>query len=161
MRRRKLWKCFAVKRSIGIILLSSLAALGAEPVAALWPRAWALEIAGIYRRSRDASSILEVKAEGGRFLALLSGGAPSGAGAGGPADCYVRAVGKLHGKTLEGEFAAVEMPSFSYSRAAAEKERRKLKIVFGPNTAEVVEADTFGYCGLGAGFLGRYQKAAR
>jgi hypothetical protein len=36
-----------------------------------------------------------------------------------------------------------------YSKAQVKKENRRLTIIFAPDTAEVVQADTFGCCGLG------------
>jgi hypothetical protein len=75
-----------------------------------------------------------------------------------PADCYIRAIGKLEGKTLVANFAPVEIETFSYSEDQAKQEKRRLEIVFSPDSAEVTRADTFGYCGLGASFLGHYRR---
>ena len=117
-----------------------------------------LDITGTYTCSQRSASTLEIKAEGSDYVVSLSGGSSPAAGAAAPADCYVRARGKLHGKTLTAEFVSIETDTFSYSAAQAEHEKRQLTIVFNPGSAEVVRADTFGYCGVDSNFVGHYQR---
>jgi len=115
-------------------------------------------IAGVYTAGYGAPSRLEVRMEATHYVVLLSGGGSEATGAAPPADCYVRAKGTLHGRTLTANFMSVETDTFSYSQAQAEKEKRTLKIVFGQNTADVIHVDTFGYCGLGSSFVGHYRR---
>ena len=77
-------------------------------------------------------------------------------GAASAADCVVEARGELTGGVLRARFGPVETDGFSYGAAQAAEEGRTLEIVFEPQAAEVVAADTFGYCGLDAEFAGRY-----
>ena len=53
-------------------------------------------------------------------------------------------------------FLAILFENSSYSSFHS-KNVRTVEIVFEPGAAEVVAADTFGYCGLGAEFAGRYR----
>jgi len=115
-------------------------------------------ITGVYTAGHGAPSTLEVRVEATHYVVLLSGGGSEAARAAPPADCYVRAKGTLHGRTLTVTFMPVETDTFIYSQAQAEKEKRTLKIVFGQNTADVIRADTFGYCGLGSSFVGHYRR---
>lgn len=117
-----------------------------------------LDIAGMYVLWRDGSSTLEISAADSHYVASLAGGGSEAAGPAAPADCYVRAMGRLEGKILVADFAALQTETFSYSGAQAKKERRQLKIMFGPGIAEVISADTHGYCGLGASFVGHYHR---
>jgi len=117
-----------------------------------------LNITGNYTLTSDASATLEVKQEETHYVALLSGGGLEVAGAAAGADCYVRAIGTLQENRLAGSFAAIETDTLKYSETQAQEEKRRLEIKFGPDTAEVIHADTFGYCGLGVTFLGRYQR---
>jgi Protein of unknown function (DUF3313) len=64
----------------------------------------------------------------------------------------------LHGKTLTAEFVPLETEDTSYTAAEAKQEKRRLTIVFNPESAEVVQADTFGYCGLNFTFIGHYRR---
>lgn len=114
-------------------------------------------IEGAYGALAGGSSLLEIRVEGERYVILLSGGSSDAMGVAAPADCYLKAIGNLVGRTLEAEFASIETETFYYSKAQAEQERRKLRIVFETETAEVTSADTFGYCGLGISFLGQYK----
>ena len=91
-------------------------------------------------------------------MALLSGGSLEAAGAAAGADCYVKAIGTLQENTLAAKFAAIETDTFMYSETQAQEEKRRLEMTFGSDTAEVIHADTFGYCGLGVTFLGHYQR---
>jgi hypothetical protein len=115
-------------------------------------------IAGRYVGGTEATSTLEVQTEGDRFVVLLSGGAQAGAGAATPADCYVRAVGTIQGDTLVAGFTSLETDVFYYDAAQADREKRKVAIRFAAGDAEVLSADTDGYCGLGITFLGPYRR---
>jgi hypothetical protein len=52
----------------------------------------------------------------------------------------------------------VETAVFSYDAAQAEREKRTVAIRFAAGDADVLSADTEGYCGLGATFLGHYRR---
>jgi hypothetical protein len=71
----------------------------------------------------------------------------------------VEAAGKLENQLLTAVFQPIETDDFSYSAARASAENRKLVVAFAPGTAEVKQADTFGYCGIGIDFRGLYRKA--
>jgi hypothetical protein len=131
-------------------------------LAALWLAACAGtpgadDIAGLYRHAGAVAATLEVRPEGERYLVRLEGGGSSEAGAASAADCVIEARGELQGAVLRAPFGPVETDSFSYGAGQAADERRTVEIRFEPGAAEVVAADTFGYCGLGAEFAGRYQ----
>lgn len=113
------------------------------------------DVQGIYV-SQDSLSTLEVRREESRYLVLLSGGSPGKEGAGAPADCYVKAAGNLKETVLVAFFQPLETDTFSYGKVRANRENRKIKVIFGFGTADVITADTFGYCGLGVSFLGKY-----
>jgi hypothetical protein len=74
------------------------------------------------------------------------------------ADCIIDAVGVLQNGQLRAAFQPVEADNFFYSRSKADAEKRQLVVDFSPGTAEIKQADTFGYCGLGINFLGSYKK---
>ena len=80
------------------------------------------------------------------------------AGAAVAGDCLILSQGKLEGNRLAAVFSAVDTDTFSYSAAQAKTEYRKLEIVFEPDMAKVVRADTLGYCGLAAEFIGEYRR---
>jgi len=131
-------------------------------LAALWLTACANAptadaIAGLYRHAGPVAATLEVRPEGERYLVRLEGGGSSEAGAASAADCVIEARGELEGAVLRAPFGPVETDTFSYGAAQAVGEGRTVEIRFEPGAAEVVAADAFGYCGLGAGFTGRYQ----
>ena len=131
-------------------MLALLAAGCREKIAA--PRS--ADVAGKYVRPGESTSTLEVHADGDRYVAVLSGGGSAAT----PADCYVRAVGSIRGDTLVARFTTVETTVFSYDAAQAERENRTVTIRFAAGDADVVSADTEGYCGLGATFLGHYRR---
>ena len=135
-------------------MLALLAAGCREKIAA--PRS--ADVAGKYVRSGESTSTLEVHADGDRYVAVLSGGGSAAAGPATPADCYVRAVGSIRGDTLVARFTTVETTVFSYDAAQAEREKRTVTIRFAAGDADVLSADTEGYCGLGATFLGHYRR---
>ncbi len=91
-------------------------------------------------------------------MVLLSGGSSETAEAGAPADCYIKAIGQLKEDVLLAVFQPFDTDTFSYSKVQANRENRKVTIIFGFGTAEVISADTFGYCGLGTSFLGKYYR---
>jgi ABC-type Na+ efflux pump permease subunit len=122
-------------------------------------RSAAENIAGMYFLSEDnASATMEVRAKEDYYVVLLSGGGSEAAGAATAADCTIRAIGKLEGNTLLATFTAIETDTFSYTNSEAEKENRKVKVVFRSNYADVVHVDTFAYCGLGVHFTGSYRR---
>jgi hypothetical protein len=92
------------------------------------------------------------------YVVRLEGGSSPGLGGAAPADCTVEARGALDGQVLRARFGPVETDAMSYGAAEAEREGRAVEIVFGAGTAEVLAADTLGYCGLGAEFRGRYRR---
>jgi hypothetical protein len=115
------------------------------------------DVAGVYEHEGPISATLEVRREAGRYLVRLEGGGPPGEEAATSADCVIQAQGELQGQLLRARFGAIETDSFSYGRIQAEQEGRMVQIAFAPGEAEVVAADTLGYCGWGAEFSGRYR----
>lgn len=115
-------------------------------------------IAGLYQHVGPIAATLQVAKDTDHYLVRLEGGVPHGQGAATPADCVVEARGVLDGPVLFASFGPVETETFSYGAAQAEREARTVEITFETDSAEVVEADVFGYCGLGADFSGRYRK---
>ena len=114
------------------------------------------EISGIYFMTDNVGTTLQVKAENGQYRFELFGGSMASAGAAVAGDCLILSQGKLEGNRLAAVFSAVDTDTFSYSAAQAKTEYRKLEIVFEPDMAKVVRADTLGYCGLAAEFIGEY-----
>jgi hypothetical protein len=114
------------------------------------------QIAGLYRHEGPNAATLEVRKEGEGYVVRLEGGGSSAAGAATPADCTVEARGALDGAVLQARFGAIETDTFSYGAVQAAREGRTVEIVFEPGAAEVIEADTLGYCGWRAAFSGRY-----
>ena len=106
----------------------------------------------------NPATTMNVRIEGSQYQVVLSGGGEESAGAASAADCFIRAIGKLQGNKLKAVFTAIETDTFSYSERKAIKEGRKLEVVFNPQGALVVHADTLGYCGLDATFEGKYQR---
>jgi hypothetical protein len=133
-----------------ITLLIGGAACGRDPRVA--------DIQGRYTLTGSANTTLEIVRDGDRYTATLAGGSPESAGAGAPADCQVRAAGAMRGDTFEATFVGVETDTFSYSDAKARAESRQLHIARRATGVEVTRADTEGYCGLGATFLGLYRR---
>ena len=99
-----------------------------------------------------------VHIERGQYVARLAGGADPSAGAASPADCSIRAVGKVNANQFVGFFTRIESATFSYSERRARAEQRVLQVEFGDGTARVTRADVAGYCGLGADFIGLYRR---
>lgn len=126
-----------------------------------WPQgaSTSSEITGNYRLVGAANVVLQVAAENGEIGVRLEGGGPPSSGAAAPADCVVQAAGRLHGRLLNARFQPIDTDDFSYSAAQARAEKRQVIIAFAPGTAEVKQADTDGYCGLGIEFRGLYQRA--
>lgn len=133
----------------------------AAAAAALWLAACAAapaaDVVGRYRHEGPTAAILEVRAAAGQYLVRLEGGGSPAAGAASAADCVIEARGDLDGAVLRAPFGPVETDTFSYGAADAAREGRMLEIAFAPGIAEVIEADTLGYCGWGAAFTGRYR----
>jgi hypothetical protein len=142
-------------RPLRRLALPALAAAGLLACAAAPPAAG---ITGLYRHEGPALATLEVRAEGGGYEVSLEGGGTDAMGAAAPADCVIEARGTLEGAVLRAGFVAVETGIFSYSAAQAAAEGRALEIRFAPDAAEVIAADTVGYCGWGADFTGVYRR---
>lgn len=119
------------------------------------------DVAGQYVRRGQPTSTLEVSAEGDRYVAVLAGGGSDARGPATPADCYVRAVGSMRGDVLLARFTPFTTDVFSYGAAQAASENRSISIRFTAGDAEVLSADTEGYCGQGAMFLGSYQRVRK
>jgi hypothetical protein len=140
--------------------------LGQVALAALWLVACqahpaADDVAGLYRHEGPIAATLEVRPEAGQYVVRLEGGGSAAAGAATPADCVIEARGDLDGAMLRARFGPLETETFSYGADQAAREGRTVAILFEPGAAEVVEADTLGYCGWGAEFSGRYRTAAQ
>jgi hypothetical protein len=138
--------------------------VGRTTLAALWLAACASgtdedDIAGRYRHAGPIAATLEVRPDAAGYRVRLEGGGSMRDGAASAADCVVEAWGELTGGVLRARFGPVETDRFSYGAAQAAEEGRTLEIVFEPRAAEVVAADTFGYCGLDAELAGRYPSA--
>ena len=117
------------------------------------------DVSGKYQRAGSASVVMEVRQDVNGVRATVYGGGPPSSGEAAAADCIVEAVGVIRDGQLRATFQPAETDNFSYSRAKAEAEKRQLVVVFSPGTADIKRIDTFGYCGLGINFLGRYNKA--
>jgi hypothetical protein len=88
------------------------------------------DIVGVYQYEGPVAATLEVRHETGQYV---------------------------DGVVLHARFGPVETDTFSYGAAQAESEARMVRIAFEPGAAQVIEADTLGYCGLGVEFSGRYR----
>ena len=115
------------------------------------------DIVGVYQYEGPVAATLEVRHEAGQYIVRLEGGGSSAEGPATAADCVVEARGDLDGVVLRARFGPVETDTFSYGAAQAESEARMVRIAFEPGAAQVIEADTLGYCGLGVEFSGRYR----
>ncbi len=115
------------------------------------------DIVGMYRYEGPVAATLEVRHEAGQYVVRLEGGGSTAEGPATAADCVVEARGDLDGGVLRARFGPVETDTFSYGAAQAENEARMVRIAFEPGSAQVIEADTLGYCGLGVEFSGRYR----
>ena len=116
------------------------------------------DVPGRYVFAGAVAATLEITAEGDHYVVALSGGSPTDSGGAAPADCYVRATGTLRNDTLDAAFGSVDRETFTYSPTRAAREGRRLRIVFRRSGPEVTRADTDGYCGLGATFVGPYRR---
>ena len=115
------------------------------------------DIVGVYQYEGPVAATLEVRREASQYVVRLEGGGSSAEGPATAADCVVEARGDLDGVVLRARFGPVETDTFSYGAAQAESEARMVRIAFEPGAAQVIEADTLGYCGLGVEFSGRYR----
>jgi hypothetical protein len=115
------------------------------------------DIVGVYQYEGPVAATLEIRHEAGQYVVRLEGGGSSSEGPATAADCVVEARGDLDGVVLLARFGPVETDTFSYGAAQAESEARMVRIAFEPGAAQVIEADTLGYCGLGVEFSGRYR----
>jgi hypothetical protein len=115
------------------------------------------DIVGVYQHEGPVAATLEVRHEAAQYVVRLEGGGSTAEGPATAADCVVEARGDLDGGVLRARFGPVETDTFSYGAAQAENEARIVRIAFEPGAAQVIEADTLGYCGLGVEFSGRYR----
>jgi hypothetical protein len=115
------------------------------------------DIVGVYQYEGPVAATLEIRHEAGQYVVRLEGGGSSAEGPATAADCVVEARGDLDGVVLRARFGPVETDTFSYGAAQAESEARMVRIAFEPGAAQVIDADTLGYCGLGVEFSGRYR----
>lgn len=115
-------------------------------------------VVGHYRRTGPAIVALVVSARDGAIQARLEGGGSPSSDGSVPADCIVQAVGQLNSQLLIAIFQPVETADFSYDARQASAEKRRVIVAFAPGTAEVKQADTDGYCGIGIDFRGLYRK---
>jgi hypothetical protein len=115
------------------------------------------DIVGVYQHEGPVAATLEVRHEAGQYVVRLEGGGSAAEGPATAADCVVEARGDLDDGALRARFGPVETDTFSYGAAQAESEARMVRIAFEPGAAQVIEADTLGYCGLGVEFPGRYR----
>lgn len=146
--------CSTAARSAARVALPVLAVLlAASPTDA----ARLAGIDGTYRHAGKVAALLEVRRVPEGYAVKLQGGASREAGAGAAADCVILAHGPVKGQRFEAGFDPVETDAFSYGAKQAAHDHRVLRIVFGHGAAQVTEADVFGYCGLGATFVGRYR----
>jgi hypothetical protein len=99
---------------------------------------------------------LKVSRRDARVVIELSGGSPPNTIE--VANCTIRAEGKLEQSRFSGRFVALENDQMAYSEERASSEKRKLEVVFGPHDARVTAVDVFGYCGVGARFVGTFKK---
>ena len=111
----------------------------------------------MYQYEGPVAATLEVRHEAGQYVVRLEGGGSTAEGPATAADCVVEARGDLDGVVLRARFGPVETDTFSYGAAQAESEARMVRIAFEAGAAQVIEADTLGYCGLGVEFSGRYR----
>jgi hypothetical protein len=63
----------------------------------------------------------------------------------------------LQGDVLDAMFVGIESETIGYSDAQARREGCQLRVALRTNSVEVTRADTDGYCGLGATFVGVYR----
>jgi hypothetical protein len=115
------------------------------------------DIVGVYQYEGPVAATLKVRHEASQYVIRLEGGGSPAEGPATAADCVVEARGDLDGVVLRARFGPVETDTFSYGAAQAESEARMVRIAFKPGAAQVIEAQTLGYCGLGVEFSGRYR----
>jgi hypothetical protein len=115
-------------------------------------------IAGTYTHDGDIAATLVVHVNKGGGDVRLDGGGNRRAGASSAGDCSIHAVGPVTPAGIVADFRAVESDTMDYDETQARQEHRKIRITFSNRGAEVVSADTNGYCGLGADFTGHYTR---
>lgn len=101
------------------------------------------KIKGTYHHTGQIIATLEVRRAPEGYTVKLMGGVPRNLGASTPADCTIDAHETVRHGILEADFGS--------------SEHRNLRIVFQTGKVQVAEAETFGYCGMGATFLGLYR----
>ena len=117
------------------------------------------DVTGLYRRIGPASVTLAVSTRDGIVQARLDGGGLPATDGSVPADCTVQGAGRIQNNMLNVMFQPVATDTFSYSATQAKTEKRRLIIAFTAESADVQEADTDGYCGLGIEFRGTYLRS--
>ena len=115
-----------------------------------------LAVEGWYTKADAKHTVLEIRAEEGGYLVRLVGGAPVGAAAASPADCYIQAQGRLIDGRILARFAPFRNDVFDFDAAAAQRETRYIELAFPTGRAEVTRVDVAGYCAPGSQFLGDY-----
>jgi hypothetical protein len=144
------------KVTLATIRLIAALALAAQAFAAEAPSGAITSKYFLVDRSRQAE--LDITTRGYSATVRLTGGAPE-AGAATNADCTIVAKGAVANGTLTALFQPVTTDDFIYRPAQATREKRQVKIKLLPGSAEVISADTLGYCGLNVDFSGTYAKS--
>jgi hypothetical protein len=116
------------------------------------------DITGVYVADHNSQTTLQIRLDHDNTYTIVLSGGGSANSTVVPADCEIKALGTLEGKKILARFTALETETFTYDERTAEKEGRTLEILFAPCRANVIHADTFGYCGLGADFTGKYNR---
>ncbi len=132
--------------------IAALLALPSEAFASLPP------VAGTYEHTGSIAATLEVAVHDGIADIRLDGGGDRNAGAASAGDCAVRASGPVRTETVTAGFRAVQTDAIDYDAESARAEHRQVRIRFTKDGATVLAADTDGYCGIGASFLGYYRR---
>jgi hypothetical protein len=115
-------------------------------------------LAGTYIHTGDIPAMMVVHVSKGIADVRLDGGGNRRAGASSAADCGIHAVGPVMPSGVVADFHAMESDTMDYDEVLAKQEHRKISITFSGGGAEVLSADTDGYCGLGANFTGHYKR---
>jgi hypothetical protein len=113
---------------------------------------------GEYVFSGNPSNTMKILQQSEGFRVELVGGGKDSSGAGTSADCVIHAYGIVKGNQMTATFAAIDTDTFLYTDAQAKAENRKVEIKFARGRVTVLHADTLGYCGYGATFLGIYRR---
>jgi hypothetical protein len=118
-------------------------------------------IAGRYISSNIPGNTMNITKRQNGYLVELEGGGEDSSAAGTSANCIIHAYGILKGNRMTATFEAVDTEIFQYTEEQAKSENRKLELKFVRGRANVLQADTLGYCGYGANFRGKYKRRNR